>query len=267
MTESPMGDSPLKAAFSRPLSDEDLRAARRGLDIKAEADAAERAGIARLHGLLALNALSYTARLEPYGKAGWRLTGRVRADVAQACVVTLDPVPATMDEPFERLWSPDAPEAGDLAEAGAGRLDLMDRHFSAHAQDLAEQSGWSGASNDDPQGEEPPELERTPDPIDPATAALETFTLSLDPYPRAPGADFAGAVYGPPGEAPLTDEAAKPFAGLEGLRDALADQENAGAAPTSANSPNADDAAREEASKKRKKVFKNGDSPPDAEKA
>lgn len=224
MAEHSAGDEAVAPAFSRPLGEEDLRRARRGLALTAEAEESERKEIARQYDLIGLDALSYEARLEPFGRAGWRLSGRMRAAVRQRCVVTLEEAPAALDEPFVRLWSPDAPDALFDAEAAAGRLDFMDRDPG-----LAAESGWGddAAEGAADQGGDAAEIERTPDPIDPAAVALETFTLALDPYPRAAGVDFAGANFGPPGSAPLTDEAARPFAGLESLRGRLAgDEEN-----------------------------------------
>ena len=196
-------------AFSRPLSDGDLRAARRGLTISGEATPQERAAIAAEHDLQALDSMSFEARLEPFQSDGWRLSGRVRAEAAQKCVVTLEPVPALVDASFERLWSPQADESAGDVEAAGGQVALFDAEAGPMSADA-----WRAAET----GEEPPEIERTPETIDPGAVALETFTLALDPYPRREGAAFQGATHGPPDAEPLTDEAARPFASLEALK-------------------------------------------------
>jgi len=56
----------------------------------------------------------------------------------------------------------------------------------------------------------------------------EALALALPLYPRAPDADLGEAVFTTPGQAPMTHEAAKPFAGLAdltGLRGALKDDD------------------------------------------
>jgi len=49
----------------------------------------------------------------------------------------------------------------------------------------------------------------------------ETLSLALPDYPRAEGAELTSAEFGPPGVTPLTDEAARPFSALAGLKDKL----------------------------------------------
>ncbi len=50
---------------------------------------------------------------------------------------------------------------------------------------------------------------------------FEALTLALPLYPRADGADLGEPVFTEPGKRPLTDEDARPFAGLKDLRDRL----------------------------------------------
>ncbi|PIP96957.1 MAG: hypothetical protein COW75_09460, partial [Rhodobacterales bacterium CG18_big_fil_WC_8_21_14_2_50_71_9] len=103
----------------------------------------------------------------------------------QVCVVTLEPVDTDFAEPFERFFAPKA----RLDEA-AGLLD--------------------------PEGEET--VEALGEAIDLGEIAAEAAALAIDPYPRKPEAAFDGVLTGPPGVAPLTDEAARPFAGLATLK-------------------------------------------------
>lgn len=195
-------ESETEAPLRRPVSAAELSKARHGgLALSGAADAAERAAIAEAFGLLSLDDLSYAARLAPHGGDGWRLTGTLSATLAQACVITLAPAPARIEEPFERLWRP--AEALEAAEADGRDLD----------------DDWAAAAP----LEEGPEIEPTPDPIDLGLVATETLSLALDPYPKAPGALFEGAAAGPPGAPPLTDEAVRPFAKLEALRERMAD--------------------------------------------
>lgn len=186
--------------FARPVPSRELGAIRRPKSLTGEASEAERASIARALGLERLDLLRYEATLAPDEAADWRLDGRIAARLAQPCSVTGAPVPEKIDALFARRWSADA--VVDPAE--------IDIEFAVGAADL---SGDGETALDDF------EVEPTPDPIDPAAVALETLILSLDPYPRAPGAAFEGLTVGPPGAAPLDDAAARPFSGLAALRE------------------------------------------------
>ncbi len=116
----------------------------------------------------------------------------VRADLGatatQACVVTLEPVRTRIDEEIVRRFSPDL-EA--LSEVG---------------QMLPEED-----ENVDPLG----------DVIDLGLVLVESIALNLPDFPRVDGAELKQRVFAEPGVAPLTDEDAKPFAGLAALKDKL----------------------------------------------
>ncbi len=120
---------------------------------------------------------------------GWRIEGRLDAELVQACVVTLEPVSQVVDEPVARDYVPED-EYSPPAE-----LDLD------------------------------PEAEDDPDPfdavIDPGQLALESLALTLDPYPRAPGVPPAEYQAAPPGAAPLAESDLKPFAKLSVLKEKL----------------------------------------------
>ena len=170
--------------FSRPLRVADLPNS--GLSFKETASTEERAALAARYGARAVKRFAVEGTLRPE-EAGWRLCAVVRARVTQTCVVTLGPVDQMIEERVERLYLPGAPDP-DLA------ADLAD------------------------DAEDPPEpLGRF---IDPGEAAAETAALALDPYPRAEGVEFARAGAAPAGEAPMTDEEAKPqpFATLAALK-------------------------------------------------
>ena len=60
----------------------------------------------------------------------------------------------------------------------------------------------------------------------PAGAVMaEALALAVPLYPRADGVELGDAVFAGPGVTPLSDEAAKPFAGLAALRDKLGGKE------------------------------------------
>ena len=71
------------------------------VEVTISADAEECAGLAKLWSVLEVKALSATFQLQRWKRDGVRLKGRVTADVVQACVVTLEPVQAHIDEPVE----------------------------------------------------------------------------------------------------------------------------------------------------------------------
>lgn len=193
-----------EAAFSRPISAKELAAIRRPRRYASSASAQEREAVRAALDLAALEALSYEAELRPDEISDWRLEGRLTARLAQHCVITLEPAPEIVDAPFVRLWSANPPEPED--DAGAAALDV---------EDLSEEELEALAASLDLDA---PEIERTPDPVDLGAVAVETLILSLEPYPRAPGAAFEGLAVGPPGAEPLTDEAVKPFGGLAALK-------------------------------------------------
>lgn len=121
---------------------------------------------------------------------GWRLVGRLTADVVQSCVATLDPVAQRIDVPVERAFVPEA----SISEIADLQLDVD--------------------ADDDP--------DPYTDVIDLGAVMMEVLALSLDPYPRASDAEAQPSNAAPPGIAPLTDDDLKPFAGLAALRDKLA---------------------------------------------
>ena len=172
--------------FSRPLRVADLPES--GMTQAHKADADERAALARRFGVAAVGRMSYEAAIRPAGD-GWRVEGLARARVTQPCVVTLEDIAQEIEEPFSRLFLPDATPAG-LADI------------------------------DPDEDEDPPEpLERT---LDPAEIASEIVALAIDPYPRAPGADFKAAAGPAEAEAePEEGEKKKPFAALAALRERM----------------------------------------------
>jgi uncharacterized metal-binding protein YceD (DUF177 family) len=117
-----------------------------------------------------------------------RLGGRLRAEGAQACVVTLLPVAFQIETAFAQDYSTDP------------SLEV--------AQQLAVES----------------EDEDAPEPIGPGGLDLgemvaQQLAVALDPYPRIEGAEIAQAAWGsdePEEEAP--EEAVNPFAVLREIQ-------------------------------------------------
>jgi hypothetical protein len=117
-----------------------------------EAPAAVRAEIAKLAGLRDLPAFSAAFDLARKG-SGLHVSGLVKATVGQTCVVTLEPIESSVEEPVDLLF------ASATAEIG----------------------------HDDGEPPEPLINGR----IDLGALATEFLLLGIDPYPRKAGAEFA----------------------------------------------------------------------------
>lgn len=168
--------------FSRPVLVDQVST--RGMDMDVEANPAERAALARRFGLQSVDALSARLRLKAMaGGTLFRVWGTLSARVVQTCVVTLEPVPATVEEEFELTYG------GEGADDEAGEIEL---------------------SFDDADPPEP----IVAGAIDVGEAVAEHLALALDPFPRK-----ADAAFDEPAEPPA-DEPAKPnpFAVLERFR-------------------------------------------------
>lgn len=168
--------------YSRPFRVADL-AARKAtrFDLQPDADACKRIAVAL--GLVSLGKLRFKGEIRPQGGHDWLLEAVLGATVTQACVVTLGPVTTRIEETITRRYLTDMPE---------------------------------------PEGEEieMPEddsAEPLKDIIDPGVVMTEALSLSLPLYPRAEGAELSQTRFTEPGAEPLSDEAAKPFAGLAEL--------------------------------------------------
>ncbi len=147
------------------------------------AEPGERAALAQRFGLLSLDRLSATLRLERAGARNLvRIAGCLAAEVTQACVVTLEPVSARLERDFTLFYELDA--AAAQGEAGGAREVMVE-----------------------PEAEEPPEPVG-PHGIDLGEAVAQQLAITLDPYPRAPRAALP--------EEPRAAEG--PFAALESVK-------------------------------------------------
>lgn len=121
----------------------------------------QRAEISRRLGATAIDAFDGEAVVCP-APGGATVKGRIRARLVRPCVVTLDPVDETIDEPFSlRFHREDAAAAAEEIEIDAD----------------------------------------TPEPLDPAgidiaELLVQQLALAMDPYPRQPGAAFDQAEFG-----------------------------------------------------------------------
>ena len=122
-----------------------------------EPDAAARARIVKALDLASLDTFTAEMELAP-SAAGWRLSGRVRASLAQTCGITLEPLPLEINAPFSLTLA----EAVEEEDADEIVITLDDE-----SPDLIENGQ-----------------------IDLGQYAVEQLALQLDPFPRKPGAEF-----------------------------------------------------------------------------
>lgn len=159
-----------------------------GLQMQLEAGQAARTALARRLRILGIQSLKADVNLVPEALAGhYRLTGRISAEVEQACVVSLEPVSQQINEVFLRRFGPET----------AAEIEIGD-----------DEAEWLDPDADDP-----------PDPvigglIDIGEVVAEELALALDPYPRKQGAEV------PDSYREGAEEGAKisPFAALAKLK-------------------------------------------------
>jgi uncharacterized metal-binding protein YceD (DUF177 family) len=142
--------------FSRFIEADSVGA--KPIERQISANAEERAALARRFDLQAVDRLEADFTLRRAGNGVIHINGAVRGEVVQSCVVTLEPVPARIDEEF----------AADFAAEPERPAEDEDIDFEAA---------------------DPPEAIRNGH-IDLGELAAEHLFLALDPYPRAPGAQL-----------------------------------------------------------------------------
>lgn len=171
---------PVAPEFSRPFALDAVPQG--GADVALSATLEECRALAQRFELARLDRLDGDIRLERAGDGLLHLGGRVRADLAQHCVVTLEPVVARIDAGFERLFSRDVP----TEVKGEVEVDAL--------------------------ADEPEPLPEGG--LDLGEILAEELSLALDPYPRSPDADRWLAEAGASGNQAATG----PFGALTKLR-------------------------------------------------
>lgn len=161
------------------------RLPRKGMPVTIEATEEQRSGLAREHGLLSVRRFRADLLVESWKRDGVRVSGKVEADIEQACTVTLEPLQAEIREDVDAVF---VPENSKLArpkvdERGEILLDV--------------------------DGADSPET-FAGDVIDVGALAEEFFALAIDPYPRKEGAVLPRTEEG--------DDKTSPFASLRLLK-------------------------------------------------
>ena len=153
-----------------------------GVEDRLEASPAECAALAQRFGIEALKHFSARFTRRPYPGGGLLISGRLKAEPVQLCIVSLEPVTERLDKPFTLVVLPP-----------------------------------DGALSEDPDGPDEIQADVTGH-FDLGEALAEELSLSLNPYPRNAGAHLPLA----PEEAAEPTEATprNPFAKLAALRGA-----------------------------------------------
>ncbi len=173
-----------RAVLSRPLKVDEIRDGTSG---ETTVTKSEMEGIARLLDLVALSGLTFSYRFKAGGSDRLHLTGRLRANVTQTCVVSLDPVEANLDVPVEvEFWPAPLVEELERNAEEPGTLGLLD---------------WPEAVVDGR--------------IDLGPVIYESLATALDPYPKREGVSFDWS-QGLPQEA--GEGKSGPFAALAALK-------------------------------------------------
>lgn len=155
----------------------------RGAELTLSPDADERARIATWLGVLEVPGLEATVRLARLDDSVYRYDAEFIAEMVQACVVTLEPVPAHHTGTTTRRYR---------VLARASRRPPRDVEI-------------------DPGGDEDAPEALSSSVLDLAAPVLEELSLILDPYPRAQGVAFE-----PPKDEPRSAD--NPFAVLAKLK-------------------------------------------------
>jgi uncharacterized metal-binding protein YceD (DUF177 family) len=150
-------------------------------------DAAVRKELAERAGVVAIPKLIAKLKVLPQGKAGAAVEGSLQVTVTQTCVVTLEPFDNFIDETISIAFEPE--------EAIAARGPLTEEIV----------------------GDDPPEP-IVDGAIDLVNVVAEFLTLSIDPYPRKPGAAFEAPAGGDDGDT------TSPFAALAKLKPGQGDK-------------------------------------------
>jgi uncharacterized metal-binding protein YceD (DUF177 family) len=82
---------------------------------------------------------------------------------------------------------------------------------------------WREPTGEEAEMPEDDTTEALPEALDLAAVMAEALALALPDYPRAPDAETQTRQFAAPGVKPMTDDDAKPLAGLAALRDRMRD--------------------------------------------
>ena len=163
----------------------------RGLTVERHANDQECAAVAEDMGILGCTAIFAQYEIKPAANHRFQMQGKVRAEIEQACVVTLDPVREEIVAEIDLEFWP----AAQLQHADEIDIDALEQ--------------------DDPEPIESGSL-----PV--GRVIYEILASQANPYPRQPGEELERTEAGDSG-GPSEASPANPFAKLAALRDDEAD--------------------------------------------
>ncbi len=144
----------------------------------------ECASLAAALGILGCSRLDVRYEVKPLSGGRYRCHGKMTAAMTQACVVTIEPVAATLDEALDVSFWP----AAEIPDETDGEREILSE----------------------------PDIEPLVDGrIEIGRIVYELVAASIDPYPRKDGADFVWSDDKP------EDKEPSPFAVLSKLKDKL----------------------------------------------
>jgi uncharacterized metal-binding protein YceD (DUF177 family) len=156
-----------------------------GRSVALTATPEERAEITQFLEVSDVPRLTVTLHAHPF-RDGLRVTGNLKAEVVQPCVVTFVPVHQQIDEPIDRIFLPGREKQTTAPGQPEIFVDLEEDdtpdYFEGHEVDLSD-------------------------------ALVETLALALDPYPRAEGVSLADM------DLPAEEMEDSPFGALKSLLD------------------------------------------------
>ncbi len=159
---------------------------RNGAELRVAASGEDLARIAQWAEIRAVKAFGATVQLRKHAADRFALDAELVADIVQDCVVTLEPVESRIVLPIHR-----------------------ELHLARHIRlKPGESIALNPGAGDD---EVPEEIDSLT--YDLAAPLLEEFLLAVDPYPRAPGVEFA-----PPAQTGAEEVKESPFAVLKSLK-------------------------------------------------
>ncbi len=127
-----------------------------GLERRLVPDAEATKRIVKALDLGSLTSFEADLKVEP-ARVGWTLSGRIRASLEQVCGITLEPLPVEVDQRF----------SVDLVESAEPEIEEIEISLDDDSPDVIEEGK-----------------------IDLGQYAVEQLALTLDPFPRKPGAEF-----------------------------------------------------------------------------
>jgi uncharacterized metal-binding protein YceD (DUF177 family) len=157
-----------------------------GMTLDIAADEKEREALARRFGVLAIPDLTADVTVHAERGGAWRVDGRLRATVVQACGITLEPVEQHIDESFTVRFS--------------DQMEAVDRDTGELVVDVEAPEPLDGDS------------------LDLGDVVADELGVAIDPFPRKPGAQLGDIL--PAASATSAEDS--PFAALAGLRDGRA---------------------------------------------